>query len=139
MATCGRHIEASGGIALLAHGWVRMRETVAVTGLVAHTGRAARCSVTVSPRVVAVGSAPDVARITEPATAAIRATGLSSRLGDNPQSHTIAGKSLILGMPPTHTDEGLRAAQEIRNDHPQTAVLVLSQHLGVELRAAPDR
>ncbi len=32
-------------------------------------------------------------------------------------------------MPPTHTDEGLRAAREIRSHHPKTAVLVLSQHL----------
>jgi DNA-binding NarL/FixJ family response regulator len=32
-------------------------------------------------------------------------------------------------MPPTHTDEGLRAAREIRARHPETAVLVLSQHL----------
>jgi len=32
-------------------------------------------------------------------------------------------------MPPTYTDEGLRAAREIRSHHPKTAVLVLSQHL----------
>ena len=32
-------------------------------------------------------------------------------------------------MPPTHTDEGLRAAAEIREKHPGTGVLVLSQHL----------
>jgi DNA-binding NarL/FixJ family response regulator len=32
-------------------------------------------------------------------------------------------------MPPTHTDEGLRAAQEIRERHPATAVLVLSQYV----------
>ncbi len=32
-------------------------------------------------------------------------------------------------MPPTHTDEGLRAARRIRNEHPQTAVLVLSQYV----------
>ncbi len=32
-------------------------------------------------------------------------------------------------MPPTHTDEGLVAAQEIRAAHPETAVLVLSQYL----------
>ena len=32
-------------------------------------------------------------------------------------------------MPPTHTDEGLRAAREIRSHYPGTAVLVLSQHL----------
>lgn len=32
-------------------------------------------------------------------------------------------------MPPTHTDEGLAAAQQIRARHPQTAVLVLSHYL----------
>lgn len=32
-------------------------------------------------------------------------------------------------MPPTHTDEGLRAAITIRADHPGTAVLMLSQHV----------
>ena len=32
-------------------------------------------------------------------------------------------------MPPTHTDEGLRAAQEIRTAHPDVGVLVLSHYL----------
>ena len=32
-------------------------------------------------------------------------------------------------MPPTHTDEGLRAARTIRAELPQTAVLVLSQYV----------
>jgi DNA-binding NarL/FixJ family response regulator len=32
-------------------------------------------------------------------------------------------------MPPTHTDEGLRAAQAIRERHPGTAIVVLSQHV----------
>jgi DNA-binding NarL/FixJ family response regulator len=32
-------------------------------------------------------------------------------------------------MPPTHTDEGLRAAAEIRERHPEVGVLVLSQYL----------
>jgi DNA-binding NarL/FixJ family response regulator len=32
-------------------------------------------------------------------------------------------------MPPTHTDEGLVAARQIRTHHPETGVLVLSQHL----------
>ena len=32
-------------------------------------------------------------------------------------------------MPPTHTDEGLRAAIELRREHPRTAVLVLSQYI----------
>jgi DNA-binding NarL/FixJ family response regulator len=32
-------------------------------------------------------------------------------------------------MPPTHTDEGIRAALEIRERWPRTGVLVLSQHV----------
>jgi len=36
-------------------------------------------------------------------------------------------------MPPTHTDEGLRAAQEIREKHPTVGVLVLSQYVEVGL------
>jgi len=32
-------------------------------------------------------------------------------------------------MPPTHTDEGLQAAKEIREKHAETGVLVLSQYL----------
>ena len=32
-------------------------------------------------------------------------------------------------MPPTHTDEGLVAAQQIRTEHPDVAVLVLSEYV----------
>ena len=32
-------------------------------------------------------------------------------------------------MPPTHTDEGLRAAQEIRDRHPRVGILILSQYV----------
>lgn len=32
-------------------------------------------------------------------------------------------------MPPTHTDEGLVAAQQIRNEHPSVGVLVLSHYV----------
>ena len=35
-------------------------------------------------------------------------------------------------MPPTHTDEGLRAAREIRETYPGTGVLVLSQYVEPE-------
>ena len=35
-------------------------------------------------------------------------------------------------MPPTHTDEGLRAAKEIRERYPATGVLVLSQYVETE-------
>lgn len=36
-------------------------------------------------------------------------------------------------LPPTHTDEGLRAAVEIRADHPGIGVLVLSQYVELGL------
>jgi DNA-binding NarL/FixJ family response regulator len=47
-------------------------------------------------------------------------------------------------MPPTHTDEGLRAAQQIRARHPETGIVILSQHVeaGVATRAlaqSPER
>jgi DNA-binding NarL/FixJ family response regulator len=43
-------------------------------------------------------------------------------------------------MPPTHTDEGLRAAQELRARHPGMAVVVLSQHVehGVAVRVLAE-
>jgi len=34
-------------------------------------------------------------------------------------------------MPPTHTDEGLRAAAEIRRRYPEVGILILSQHVEV--------
>jgi DNA-binding NarL/FixJ family response regulator len=44
-------------------------------------------------------------------------------------------------MPPTQTDEGLRAAHEIRERHPATAIVVLSQHVehGVAVRVLAER
>jgi DNA-binding NarL/FixJ family response regulator len=43
-------------------------------------------------------------------------------------------------LPPTHTDEGLRAALEIRASHPSVGVLVLSQYveLGLALKLLAD-
>jgi DNA-binding NarL/FixJ family response regulator len=38
-------------------------------------------------------------------------------------------------MPPTHTDEGLRAALEIRRQYPRTGVLVLSQYIETKYTA----
>jgi DNA-binding NarL/FixJ family response regulator len=43
-------------------------------------------------------------------------------------------------LPPTHSDEGLRAALEIRKHHPSVGVLVLSQYveLGLAMRLLAD-
>jgi DNA-binding NarL/FixJ family response regulator len=32
-------------------------------------------------------------------------------------------------MPPTHSDEGLQAAREIRNLHPRVGIMILSEHV----------
>ena len=44
---------------------------------------------------------------------------------------------LDIRMPPTHTDEGLRAAMELRRTHPSVGVLLFSQY--VETRYARAR
>jgi DNA-binding NarL/FixJ family response regulator len=43
-------------------------------------------------------------------------------------------------MPPTHTDEGLRAAHAIRERHPEVSIVVLSQHVeyGVATRVLAE-
>ena len=40
---------------------------------------------------------------------------------------------LDIRLPPTHTDEGMRAAQQIRREYPAVAVLVLSQYVELGL------
>ena len=47
------------------------------------------------------------------------------------QTRLLAPELVItdIRMPPSHTDEGLRAALEIRQILPKTAIVVLSQHL----------
>ena len=40
---------------------------------------------------------------------------------------------LDIRLPPTHTDEGMRAALQIRRDHPAVSVLVLSQYVELGL------
>jgi DNA-binding NarL/FixJ family response regulator len=57
------------------------------------------------------------------------------------EEHTPDVAIVDIRMPPTHTDEGLRAAHEIRERHPATAILVLSQHVeyGVATRVLAER
>ncbi len=46
--------------------------------------------------------------------------------------HTPADLAIVdIRMPPTHTDEGVRLAVELRRDHPELCVLVLSQYIDV--------
>jgi DNA-binding NarL/FixJ family response regulator len=55
-------------------------------------------------------------------------------------AHAVDVVILDIRLPPTHTDEGLRAALEIRETYPDTAVLVLSQYveLGLAMKLLAD-
>jgi DNA-binding NarL/FixJ family response regulator len=57
------------------------------------------------------------------------ADDLLARLRSNPLDIVI----LDIRLPPSHTDEGMRAALHIRQHHPAVAVLVLSQYVEVGL------
>jgi DNA-binding NarL/FixJ family response regulator len=48
-------------------------------------------------------------------------------------SHPLDIAILDIRLPPSHTDEGMRAALQIRQHHPEIAVLVLSQYVEVGL------
>jgi DNA-binding NarL/FixJ family response regulator len=62
-----------------------------------------------------------------------------ARCGDAVQLRAVLNVSVPevvivdIRLPPTHTDEGLRAAIELRTEHPGLAVLVLSQYVEVGL------
>ena len=53
--------------------------------------------------------------------------GLLRKVG----SHRPDVAIIDIRMPPTHTDEGLRAAAEIRSLYPEVGILILSQHVEV--------
>jgi DNA-binding NarL/FixJ family response regulator len=53
--------------------------------------------------------------------------GLLPKVG----SHRPDVAIIDIRMPPTHTDEGLRAAAEIRRRYPEVGILILSQHVEV--------
>jgi DNA-binding NarL/FixJ family response regulator len=56
------------------------------------------------------------------------------------RSHPLDVAIVDIRLPPTHSDEGLRAALEIRASHPSVGVLVLSQYveLGLAMKLLAD-
>ena len=66
----------------------------------------------------------------------VAAVGDAAALLDAVASHEPDVAVIDVRMPPTHTDEGLRAAKSIRREHPGVGVLVFSQY--IEARAAAD-
>jgi DNA-binding NarL/FixJ family response regulator len=64
------------------------------------------------------------------------AVGVPDALLDAAKEHQPDVAIIDVRMPPTHTDEGLRAAAAIRRDFPGTGALVFSQH--IEAHAAAE-
>src|ERR1700751_5485426 len=58
--------------------------------------------------------------------------GVAGELIDLVREHTPDLVVVDIRMPPGHSTEGLEAAKGIRTEFPQTAILVLSAHVGVE-------
>ena len=56
-------------------------------------------------------------------------TSDAEELMDAVRAHAPDVAVVDIRMPPTHTDEGVRAAKAIRSELPGTGVLVLSQHV----------
>jgi DNA-binding NarL/FixJ family response regulator len=62
----------------------------------------------------------------------LSAVGSVAELASVLRSEDLDAVILDIRMPPTFTDEGLRAAQQIRSQHPRMGILVLSQFLESE-------
>ena len=65
----------------------------------------------------------------ESGLAVVAAVGDASALASAVDEHGPDLAIVDVRMPPTHTDEGIRAALDLRRDHPGVAVLVLSQYV----------
>ena len=63
----------------------------------------------------------------------VGSTGTADELLDTVRSNDPDVAVVDIRLPPTHNDEGMRAALEIRAAHPETGVLVLSQYVEVGL------
>ncbi|MGH3193337.1 MAG: response regulator [Streptosporangiaceae bacterium] len=66
----------------------------------------------------------------------VAAVGDAEALKDAVAAHRPDIAIVDVRMPPSHTDEGLRAAITIRRDHPAVGILVFSQY--IETRYAAD-
>ncbi|MEI5101994.1 response regulator transcription factor [Streptomyces sp. PmtG] len=67
--------------------------------------------------------------LTEEGHEVLAAVGDGAALVEAVEEHAPDVIVADIRMPPTHTDEGIRAALEIRARHPEVGVLVLSQHV----------
>jgi DNA-binding NarL/FixJ family response regulator len=86
---------------------------------------------------VRVVIADDALLVREGITSVLRGTGIevaaeassAEELLSEVDAHVPDVAIIDIRMPPTHTDEGIRAAQEIRSRHPAIGIVILSQHV----------
>ena len=96
------------------------------------------------PATIRVVLADDATLLREALAASLKAAGFEvvGQAGDVAELLSLVATRtpdvavVDVRMPPTHTTEGLEAAREIRRQHPEVAILVLSQY--VETRYAVD-
>ncbi len=130
-------------------GAVNVRVCGAVWGF-RHTPAAHRCQAADAPRAFSALAVLDwpmrvvladdsvllregIARLLEEAGFdVVGQAGTAEELMLKVRSYSPAVALVDIRMPPTHTDEGLRAAREIRERYPATGVLVLSQYVEAE-------
>jgi DNA-binding NarL/FixJ family response regulator/class 3 adenylate cyclase len=102
------------------------RDFDALRGTVATLGEAMRIVIADDSVLLREG----VVRLLEEAGFAVAAqSGTADDLMRHVAMHKPDVAIVDIRMPPTHTDEGLRAAKEIRERFPATGVLVLSQYV----------
>jgi DNA-binding NarL/FixJ family response regulator len=105
----------------------------------------------VSADSIRVVIADDSAIVRDGLAAVLSAAGLTvAATAEGPEALLAAvnrtGPDIVIvdiRMPPSHTDEGLRAAEQLRTENPRIGILVLSQHAEPRLaarllEAAPD-
>ena len=95
------------------------------------TGNAAESSASGSPSTSAAAApSPELQKAADDYKAYVVAqSGTAEDLLRHVAMHKPDVAVVDIRMPPTHTDEGLRAAREIRERHPGVGVLLLSQYV----------
>jgi DNA-binding NarL/FixJ family response regulator len=78
--------------------------------------------------------------LTEAGMNVVTQCGDADELLTEVRNHPVDVAIVDIRLPPTHSDEGLRAALEIRSRHPDQGVLVLSQYveLGLAMKLLAD-
>jgi DNA-binding NarL/FixJ family response regulator/class 3 adenylate cyclase len=105
---------------------LRGRHSIATVRWALHAARPLRVVIADDAALIRDGVA---ALLRENGLEVVATAGNAEALHDAVARHRPDVALVDIRMPPTHTDEGLVAAEQIRRSHPETGVLLLSQHV----------